>query len=68
MGAEPVCLETLQEKDIVPKMEGEGSVEPTHPGIPSIKLVEVYKQTTAVDGINAHDLSERHSCCSHGDE
>ena len=39
---EPIHLDTLQEEDVIPKKRGEGGVKPAHPGIPSIKEVEVY--------------------------
>ena len=39
---EPIHLDTLQEEDVIPKKGGEGGVKPAHPGIPSIKEVEVY--------------------------
>ena len=68
VGVEPIRLETLQDEDIIPKKKGKGAVEPAHPSIPSIKLVEVYKQMPAVYGVSARDLGGRHSCCNHRDK
>ena len=66
VGAEPIRLETLQEEYIISKKGDNCGIELAHPGIPRIKLVEVYEHMPAVDGISAHDLSGGHSCCSHG--
>ena len=56
VGAEPICLESLQEEDIIPE-GGKGSIQPAHPGIPHIEMVVVYEQMPAVNGVSARDLS-----------